>query len=40
MDKNLSKSVKIPISEETTLAALFYFGQVFVFLRLINKIVL
>ena len=40
MDKNLSKLVKILISEKIALAAVFYFGQVFVFCRFINKNVL
>ena len=41
MGKNLSKSVKILVSEQTALAALLYFRQVFVFCRLIiNKKVL
>ena len=35
MDKNLSKSVKILISEQITLATMFYFQQVFVF-RMFN----
>ena len=34
MDKNLSKLVKILVSEQI---ALTFFGQVFVFLSLINK---
>ena len=34
MDKNLSKSVK---TLQIPLASVFYFGQVFVFCRLINK---
>ena len=41
MGKNLSKSVKILVSEQTARAALLYFRQVFVFCRLIiNKNVL
>ena len=40
MDKNLSKAVKILVSEQIALSALFYFGQVFVFCRLINENVL
>ena len=40
MVKNLSKILKIQISEQTALAATLYFGQVFVFCILINKNVL
>ena len=37
MDKNLSKFVKIEVSEQVALAAMFYFEQVFAFWMLINK---
>ena len=37
MDKNLSKPVKILLSEQIALAAMFYPKQVFVFCMLINK---
>ena len=40
MGKNLFTLVKILMSEQLALAALFYFEQVFVFFRLINKSVL
>ena len=40
MDKNISKLFKFQISEQITLPAMFYFGQVFVFCGLINKNVL
>ena len=36
----MSKLVKSLISEQKALAAVFYFGEVFVFCRLINKNVL
>ena len=37
MDKNLSSYVKILVPEQIVLGVMFYFGQVFVFCRLINK---
>ena len=37
MDKNLSSHVKILVPEQIVLGVMFYFGQVFVFCRLINK---
>ena len=37
MDKNLSKFVKIEVSEQVALAAMFYFEQVFAFWMLINR---
>ena len=37
MDKSPSKAVTILIPEQLALASVFYFGQVFVFCRLINK---
>ena len=37
MDKNLSKPVKILLSEQIALAAMFYSEQVFVLCMLINK---
>ena len=40
MYKNQSKLVKILISEQIALAAMFYFGRVFAFCRLIKKNVL
>ena len=40
MDKNLSKLVKILISEQIALDTVFHFEQVFLFCRLINKNVL
>ena len=40
MDKNLSKVLKILLSEQTALAAMLYFGQVFAFCMLNNKNVL
>ena len=40
MDNNLSKPVKILISEQIPLPVIFYFGQVFVFYMSINKSVL
>ena len=33
MDKNLSKSVKSPMSEQIALTTMFYFGQVFFLLK-------
>ena len=40
VDNNLSKPVKISISEQIALAVIFYFEQVLVFYRSINKNVL
>ena len=40
MDKILSKSIKIVVSDQIALAAVLYFRQIFVFSRLINKNVL
>ena len=40
MDKNLSKLVKIVISEQMALDTVFHFAQVFLFYRLISKNVL
>ena len=37
MDKNQSKFVKILITEQITLSAMFYFEQIFLFHMLINK---
>ena len=40
VDKNLSKSVKIPVSEKTALSSIFYFEKALFFCRSINKNVL